>query len=123
MKIKMKKGAIKLFTKFSLLNLFFIPVLSFAQFVVEEERETPSKFAQQGLETLNNTVAAINVFLGLLFLFSIIGLLIAGVRFVIAGGSEEMLNSARTISMASVMGIIFSLIGYILVNSIKHFVI
>ncbi len=105
------------------MSLFFLPSFVAAQFVVEEERETPSKFAMQGLDTLNTTIGAINIFLGLLFIISLIGLVVAGIRFIIAGGSEDMLNSARTISLASIMGAIFSLIGYILVNSIKHFII
>lgn len=105
------------------MGLFFVPFSSFAQFVVEEEREVPSTFAKQGLSTLNTTVGAINISLGLLFLVSLIGLIVAGVRFVIAGGSEKMLDSARKISLASVMGVIFSLIGYLLVNTIKYFII
>lgn len=119
----MRKIDLKLFTKLSLASLLFLPFFSFAQFVVEEERDTPSTFAKQGLDTLNTTVGAINISLGILFLTSLIGLVVAGVRFVIAGGSESMLDSARKISLASIMGTIFSLVGYLLVNTIKHFII
>lgn len=119
----MRKIVLQSFIKLSLVSLLFLPLFSFAQFVVEEERETPSTFAKQGMDTLNVTIGAINISLGVLFLTSIIGLVVAGVRFVIAGGSESMLDSARKISLASIMGVIFSLVGYLLVNTIKHFII
>lgn len=124
--LKIQKMKIKIAKKISsifLLNALFLPSFALAQFVIEEKRETPSQFAQQGLETLNITVGAINVFLALLFLSSIIGLLVAGVRFVIAGGSEGTLSSARKTALASIMGLIFSLVGYLIINTIKHFVI
>lgn len=117
----MKRVAKKTFLKLLCYALMLLPYAALADFVVEEERETPSQYAQQGLQTLNITARAINVFLGLLFLTSVIGMFVALVKFIIAGGSEEMLNSARKISLASLMGIIFSLIGYILINTIKLF--
>ncbi|MBT3356393.1 hypothetical protein HN784_01420 [bacterium] len=119
----MKKNIKKIASTFFLLSILTSPLLVSAQFIVEEEREVPSTFAQQGLKTLNTTIGAINIFLGIFFLVSIIGLIVAGIRFIIAGGSESMLNSARKISIASVVGIISSLIGYLLINTIKHFII
>jgi len=121
--MKMKKLSKKLFSRSLLIFLLATPLTAFAAFVVEEKQEIPSEFAQQGLQTLNITVSAINVFLSLFFLVSIIGLCVATVRFIIAGGNEEILNSAKKISLASVMGVVFSLIGYLLVNTIKYFVI
>lgn len=105
------------------LTAITIPQKLLGAFIVEEKRETPSEFAQQGVQTLNVVISAINVFLGLLFVSSLIGLIVAGVRFVIAGGSESMLDTAKTTSIASIIGLVFSLVGYIIVNTIKHFVI
>lgn len=88
-----------------------------------EQSNSPSEFARHGLETLNKTISAVNVFLALLFLASIIGLVISGIKFVIAGGSEGTLESARRTGLASVVGLILSLVGYVIVNVIKHFIV
>ncbi len=88
-----------------------------------EQSNSPSEFAEHGLETLNKTISAVNVFLALLFIASIMGLVVSGVKFVIAGGDEGVLESARRTGIASLVGVFLSLIGYVIVNVIKHFVV
>lgn len=109
-------------TKILLLScLFFLtPFLIHAQFV-EEQTETPSEFSIQGRETFNTVIDAMNIFLALLFVSSVLGLIISGIKFVVAGGDEGVLGGARKTGVASLVGLILSLIGYVIINVIKHF--
>jgi len=99
---------------------FLAPLLTNAQFV-EQPKETPSEFSIQGRETFNTVIDAMNVFLALLFVSSLIGLVISGIKFIVAGGDEGVLGGARKTGMASLVGIILSLVGYVIINVIKHF--
>lgn len=90
---------------------------------VIEQGQQPSEFAQHGLETLNKTIGAVNVFLALLFITSILGLIVSGIKFLIAGGDEGTLESARKTGIASIVGFLLSLLGYVIVNIIKHFIV
>lgn len=101
--------------------LLLLPFATLAQFV-EEEKETPSDFSLQGLETFNTITDTINIFLALLFITSILGFLFSGVKFIIAGGDEGTLGGARKTMLASVIGFVLSLVGYIIINVIKHFI-
>ncbi|MEA1926353.1 MAG: hypothetical protein U9M90_03915 [Patescibacteria group bacterium] len=107
----------------SIALIFLIqPQASIAQ-TVTEQGDIPSEFAQHGLETLNKMIGAINVFLALLFIVSIIGFVVSGIKFIIAGGDEGMLESARKTGIASVVGFLLSLVGYVIINIIKHFIV
>ena len=90
---------------------------------VIEQGQQPSEFAQHGLETLNKTISAVNVFLALLFITSVLGLIVSGIKFLIAGGDEGTLEGARKTGIASVVGLLLSLVGYVIVNIIKHFIV
>lgn len=96
------------------------PLWAFAQFV-EEQRQKASDFSLRGIETFNTIVDTVNIFLALLFISSILGALFAGAKFIIAGGSESTLGSARKTLLASVIGFVLSLVGYIIINMIKYF--
>lgn len=113
---RIKKSALMLF-------IFLIQFrISIAQ-TVTEQGNIPSEFAQHGLETLNKMTSAVNVFLALLFIASIIGFMVSGIKFIIAGGDEGMLEGARKTGIASVVGFLLSLIGYVIINIIKHFIV
>lgn len=100
-----------------------IPFAHVSAQTIIEQGEKPSELSQHGLETLNTMVGAINVFLALLFIVSIIGLFVSGIKFIIAGGGETTLESARKIGIASIVGLLLSLVGYVIVNIIKHFIV
>jgi hypothetical protein len=112
-------------TIFYLVVANLLPHLSKAtdSLTVVEQGEQPSEFAQHGLETLNKTISAVNVFLALLFITSIMGLIVSGIKFLIAGGDEGTLESARKTGIASIVGFLLSLLGYVIVNIIKHFIV
>ena len=103
-----------------LLVVMLFPLFSSAQFV-SEEKETPSEFSLQGLQTFDTVIDTINIFLALLFVTSILGFIYSGIKFVIAGGAESTLETARKTMTASVIGFVLSLTGYIIINVIKHF--
>jgi len=98
-------------------------VLGSDSHTITEQGQEPSEFAQHGLETLNKTISAINVFLALLFITSILGLIVSGIKFIIAGGDEGTLESARKTGIASIVGLLLSLVGYVIINIIKHFIV
>lgn len=119
------QSLLRLWVKKSAFILFIFllqPHISLAQTVIEQGN-VPSEFARHGLETLNKMIGAVNVFLALLFIVSIIGFVISGIKFIIAGGDEGTLESARKTGIASVVGFLLSLVGYVIINIIKHFIV
>lgn len=69
---------------------------------------------------LENSLGVITILLALVFIFSLIGFLIAGVKYVIAGGSEKTLEDAKKIWISSLAGVSVSVLGYIILNLIKY---
>jgi len=111
-------------------TFFYLSAIAISPYLVSassptviEQGELPSEFSQSGLETLNKTIGAVNVFLALLFVTSVLGLVFSGVKFLIAGGSESTLDSARKTGIASIVGLLLSLVGYVIINIIKHFIV
>jgi hypothetical protein len=117
----MNKTKIKLYSLLAILLPYFSGAAD--SHTVVEQGQQPSEFAQHGLETLNKTISAVNVFLALLFITSILGLIVSGIKFLIAGGDEGTLDSARKTGIASIVGFLLSLLGYVIVNIIKHFIV
>ncbi len=100
--------------------LVFSPVSGLAQFV-EEEGIEPSEDTLETAEFFYKTINAINVLLALLFILSVIGFVIAGVKAVIAGGNEAVLEDSKKTAILSTIGFSLALVSYILISVIKHF--
>ena len=118
----------KLFLSLSILTCFFalhLPNSANAQFVVAETptAETGSESAIKTISTFNQVYSIISFFLALLFLISIIGLVVAAIKFFIAGGSEKVLEEARSILLYSMAAFALSILGYIMINLFRYVII
>ena len=116
--MKIKKQIFILFL--SLSASFLMPMFSLAQFV-EKEGIEPSEETIETAQFFYKTIDVINALLALLFILSIVGFLIAGVKSVIAGGNETMLESSKKAAILSLIGFTLALVGYIVISVIKHF--
>jgi hypothetical protein len=106
-------------------TIFLIPSLLLvsltvchAQFV-EEPVEGSGNYAEQS-RFIDQTADVVSVFLSILFITSLMGFIVAGIKFIVAGGGEDVLQSARRISLASLIGLVLSLVGYIIISLLKH---
>ena len=72
-------------------------------------------------DVFENAVSIVNFLFAVAFLFSLIGLVISAIKFVVAGGSESMIGSAHSTWMASVIGLLIALVGFVVVNIIRYY--
>ena len=117
--------------KFSKKNVFqsfgwvFILVLVFhafetnGQFVAEPV--TPAKDSLLQKSFFDSFLSITNVLFVVVLIASLIGFVLAGVMFIISGGSEGMIEKAHKTWVASLVGLFSSLTGYIVVNIFKYF--
>ncbi len=103
--------------------LLIFPLFLHAQFVEERPIDEPSQTATAGASTFDGIANFITVLLAILFIASILGFISAGVKLLIAGGSEGMLDKGRTLAIYSAVGFFISLIGYILLNIFRYFLV
>jgi hypothetical protein len=94
--------------------------VSLAEFteITDESTVANTNIAESNF--LENSFGIITVLLALVFIFSLIGFLIAGVKYIIAGGSEATLEDAKKIWVSSLVGVSVSLLGYVILNLIKY---
>ncbi|MDA3815695.1 MAG: hypothetical protein PF549_05020 [Patescibacteria group bacterium] len=100
--------------------LFFSFLLSrktFAQFVEPETKIPETK--ENSFILVNSASEIVTFFFAFIFIMSIIGFLFAGLKFITAGGSDGSLESANKAWIASLVGLIVSLIGYIMIHIAK----
>ena len=107
------------------LALFIIAFLSFAgdslaEFTEIIDESTVANNAIVESNFLENSFGVITILLALVFIFSLIGFLIAGIKYVIAGGSEKTLEDAKKVWISSLVGVSVSLLGYVILNLIKY---
>lgn len=93
---------------------------SLAEFVEITDESTVANTNIVESNFLENSLGIITILLALVFIFSLIGFLISGVKYVIAGGSEATLEDARKIWISSLVGVSVSLLGYVILNLIKY---
>jgi hypothetical protein len=72
----------------------FSPRTALAQFVDQNTQDSNVKVVEK-TDSFDTIVGVINFLFALVFLFSVIGFIYAGVRFIIAGGSEGILEKAN----------------------------
>lgn len=97
--------------------LFLVSEKVKANFAETNQSVLPNNFEDTSslLEKSNNIITILLFFI---LLASFIGLIISGIRFIYAGGNEEILNKAKTTALSSFIGIIVSLLGYIILKLI-----
>lgn len=99
----------------ALLFLLSIPFYAHAQFI--EELPTTEEVGTRIL--VNRVDDVINVFLAIIFIASIFGFIFSITYYVIAGGSEGLLEKARKTRNASIIGSSLALLAYVIIKLLQ----
>ena len=113
----MKKIILSLFIYSMLLSLPLLSRAAFVEFPVED----PTVKQAAEASYFNSISSIFSFVLALIFIFSIFGFLLSGITFLVSGGNERALDSARKYLISSSVGLLVSLVGYISLNLLKHF--
>lgn len=101
---------------------FFLPLQSKAQFIEEKQRQ--EAVLPENFEGANSAITQAADFINILLLFiviaSFIGIVIAIVRLITAGGSESSLEKGRKTAIFSIVGLCTAIVGYIMLKIIKY---
>ncbi len=89
-----------------------------AQFIEPENKTTSSTTKSSSID-INFLIEVVTLLFAFVFIISIIGFLFSGLKFMTAGGSESVLESAHKTWIASLTGLIVSLLGYIMIYILK----
>jgi ABC-type Fe3+ transport system permease subunit len=81
----------------------------------EEENEKSSSTFEVA-SYFNEATNIVLFLLAFVFVASLIGFLISGIRYLIAGGDQENLDQASKIWQSSLMGLFISLVGYVIIK-------
>jgi len=117
-KVVMKK-ILRLFSFFLLIFTLIKPLQ--AAFVEFPNKENSVRQKQTLTSYFNNISNFFSFVLALVFIFSLCGLILSGITFMMAGGNENNLDKARALLISSSVGLIISMVGYISLNLLKHF--
>lgn len=98
--------------------LFTNPVLAEFQEIKNSQKGANLPTA----EFLNNFLSYTNFFIAFVFILFLLVLLASGVEFLSAGGDEGSLDKAHKFWQIGFLGIISTLLAYIIVNLIKYFI-
>ena len=93
----------------------------FVESTEEKNASSPENLLNNSFMNAENMIQITNFIFAIVFIFSVIGFLFAGLRFMTAGGSETVLEAAHKTWIASLTGLIISLAGYIILNVLKIF--
>ena len=93
---------------------------SLAEFTEIEDKSTVASTSIAESNFFENSLRIITALLALVFIFSLIGFIVAGMKYIIAGGNEKTLEDARKIWISSLVGVSVSLLGYVIINLIKY---
>lgn len=120
----------------TLLIAFLLPAAAFSQTYIpkpkgipgpnlqtEDDKTTLKDTAKESLKKYVTDVVAPHFTKGLTAfasLFSFIGLIVAGIIYLLAYGREEMLTKAKTVAMWSTIGLLISLLSYAIVSIITQ---
>ena len=102
------------------LALVFHAFKANGQFVAEPVTPTENPVLQKSF--FDSFLSITNVLFVIVLIASLIGFVLAGVMFIISGGSEGMIEKAHKTWIASLVGLFSSLTGYIVVNIFKYFI-
>lgn len=94
------------------------PTGAFAQFV----EDPVASQAQVENDAFDQTANIVTFLFALVFVFSIIGFIFSGVKFIVAGGSETTLSAAHKAWISSLAGLTVAIAGYVIINIIRYFI-
>ncbi|MFW5885237.1 MAG: hypothetical protein ACOCUF_03375 [Patescibacteria group bacterium] len=106
----------------NLKNKSFLLIFLFSLFSTKivrgafEEGDKESSSAFEIASYFNEATNIVLFLLALVFVASLIGFLISGIRYLIAGGDQENLDQASQIWQSSLMGLFISLVGYVIIK-------
>lgn len=101
----------------SFLGIAGMPQQAFAQW--DLERVEGSQF---GISTQTPTVILTNIInyaLSILGLLGVLGFIIAGMMYLLSGGSEDQVERAKRYMVNSIIGLIVALLGYVVMAAIS----
>jgi len=96
----------------TLLILAFFPFYTWAQFV--DERQATEELGTGMI--VNKVDDVVNIFLAIIFITSVFGFIFSGVQYIIAGGNERVLESARKTRNVSIIGSSLALVAYVIIK-------
>jgi|GEM_PF-1302089 cysteine-rich repeat protein len=109
--IKKKKNIFRLLT-LSMIGIFALPLVSFAQILVPQV----AGLGTADIKTVAGTL--IQVFLGLLGLIALVIVLVAGFKWMTSGGNEEKVSEAKKMLIAGVIGLVIIMASYVITSFI-----
>ncbi len=106
--------------KYNLLFLFIWSNQALAKFVEPESENIPTETGDAlSFMNGNSAIEIVTFLFAFVFILSIIGFLFSGLKFMTAGGSEGALDGAHKTWIASLTGLVVSLVGYIIIYVAK----
>ena len=99
-----------------LLTIFGLPLMAGAQFNADAERSTTGLANTDLITVLANII---KILLSIVAVLAVLGFVVAGILFITAGGNDNIIGKAKSFLTFSVVGVIVSLIGYIVVKFVS----
>lgn len=90
-----------------------------AQFV----QEAPVAKGEIQKNYFNTYSSILSVILSMVFIGSFVGLFIGAIRLLSAGGNEKVLSQGRAAVLYSIIAFLVSLLGYVILNVIKQYLL
>ena len=94
------------------------PNLILAKFEQSEKEKLPTTNEIPVID-IEYIMDLINFLFAFVFIISIIGFMFSGLKFLISGGSQGTVDSANNLWKASLIGLVVSLVGYIIIHIVK----
>ena len=115
----MKKSLIlKNIGAFALVLTFMtVPTIVFGQWSAGDSNAQSGGTPNASIYDIIHTT--MNYLLAILGFIAIVGFVIAGIMYLTAAGDEKRIGSAKSALMASIMGVIVALIGYVIVSAVN----
>jgi hypothetical protein len=101
-------------------NLLLFPTKIFAQF--EEINKNQKTIELESAETVNKILYNINIGIAFVFVLFLLLLIASGIEFLVAGGDEGSLEKGHKMWQLALLGMVSTLIAYIIINLIKYFI-
>lgn len=114
----MKKSLIlKNIGAFALIVTFVtVPMVAFGQWSAGDSNAQSGGTPNASVYDIIHTT--MNYLLAILGFIAIVGFVIAGIMYLTAAGDEKRIGNAKGALMASIMGVIVALIGYVIVSAV-----
>ena len=115
--------------KFTNKNILTISVFSFFLFfqkaraeIQEISKNKTNSSDLPAADFLNNLLHYVDIGLAIIFILFLLLLIASGVEFLVAGGDEASLDMGHKMWRTALLGMICSLLAYVIINLIKYFI-